>query len=103
MFPVILTAVFSLALIGLVVLVCRTPAKAEESCPMIDIPRMIRAIKETEDWDGRSVGAHGELGPMQFKAATWGQFSRKPFFGRWGGRVGRSANAGGWRRSMSNG
>ena len=56
------------------------PARPVEPEPL-DIPRLIRAIKAVENWDGHSIGQAGERGPMQFTAATWYKFSRKPH--RW--------------------
>jgi hypothetical protein len=42
------------------------------------IPAEIIAIKRVENWNGTSVGAKGERGPMQFMASTWYQYSIKP-------------------------
>ena len=53
------------------------PTKAQNSDD-IDIPRLTRAIAMVENWDGHSVGKSGERGRLQFKEATWKQFSRHP-------------------------
>lgn len=53
-----------------------SPAKAVE--PAIEIDRLIHAIKQIENWDGYSIGKSGERGALQWKEATWRQFSSQP-------------------------
>ena len=41
------------------------------TAPPLDIPRLIAAIKEVENWDGHTRGRMGEWGPMQMRPAIW--------------------------------
>lgn len=45
-----------------------------------EIPKYIRAIKQAENWDGHSVGAAGERGPMQFLPDVWAAITLRPFY-----------------------
>ncbi len=51
---------------------------AEPSDPKLNLARVRWAIRVVENWDGRSVGGSGELGPWQIRPAVWLQFSEKP-------------------------
>ena len=44
----------------------------------ISVPKLRQALADCENWDGVSIGRHGERGPLQMKPATWAQFSSKP-------------------------
>lgn len=44
----------------------------------IDSQRAWRAIRAVENWDGRSVGRSGEVGPGQWLPGTWRMFSERP-------------------------
>lgn len=52
----------------------------------IDSRRAARAIRAVENWDGRSVGRSGELGPYQMLPSTWAMFSKRPLWWAWSGR-----------------
>jgi hypothetical protein len=45
----------------------------------LDNDKLLKAIEETEDWDGESVGAAGEAGPWQMLPSTWREYSSEPF------------------------
>lgn len=49
----------------------------------IDSRRVARAIRVVENWDGRSVGKSGELGPYQMLPSTWCMFSKRPLWWAW--------------------
>ena len=44
----------------------------------VDEARMLWALVQVENWDGRTAGRSGEWGPLQIKPATWRQFSKVP-------------------------
>jgi hypothetical protein len=54
---------------------------------IVDLDRVLEAIRSVEHWDGRSVGASGERGPWQMTRDTWRQFSHHPF--HWAGGRGK--------------
>ena len=43
--------------------------------PAIDVPRLIEAIAMVENWDGKTMGKAGEWHRLQFKPATFAQFT----------------------------
>ena len=43
----------------------------------LDNDLLLRAIAETENWDGESQGAAGEQGPWQILPSTWRQYTRR--------------------------
>lgn len=75
MISYVLSIVFILAIFLVAFKTCSARQPEEE----INFDRMIDAIKGAENWDGRSIGAAGELGPMQFRSSTWFDYSSKPF------------------------
>lgn len=52
--------------------------------PNLDLDKVVEAIRIVEAWNGRSVGAAGEVGPFQFKASVWAEYSDQPFAWAWG-------------------
>ncbi len=44
----------------------------------INVRILTIAIAKAENWDGKSIGAAGERGRLQFTATTWFKFSHKP-------------------------
>lgn len=46
----------------------------------LDSKRVAREIRLVENWDGKSVGDSGEVGPWQFLPTTWKQFSDRPIW-----------------------
>lgn len=44
----------------------------------LNLVRVTEAIRTVENWDGKSVGKSGELGPYQILPSVWKQFSQKP-------------------------
>lgn len=69
--------------VGLLIL-SQVPSGAKERplqnmgyTPPLDNDRLLEAIKGTEDWDGDSIGAAGELGPWQMLPLTWHTYSHE--------------------------
>lgn len=54
-------------------IVCTAPASA------VDLGRMAWALRQVEEVPGKLLGAHGELGPYQFKQKTWESVTGLPF------------------------
>lgn len=65
---------------------CALAARADDAIvkftpvplPPLNVSRQIWCMKQAEHWDGRAIGTAGERGAMQFKPATWADFSDRP-------------------------
>ena len=44
----------------------------------LDLDLVLKAIIKTENWNGRSTGERGELGPLQVRPSVWIAYSFKP-------------------------
>lgn len=56
-----------------------------------DHARLVKCWQQIENWDGHSIGAHGERGYFQFKEDAWRQVSHRAF--SYAGHQGSSALA----------
>lgn len=71
-------SMLTVALLFALLLITAPFVFAEESDPNLNLARVKWAIRMVENWDGKAVGASGELGPYQIRPAVWLQFSEKP-------------------------
>lgn len=62
----------------IILIVSIARAQPEPLVPRIDPEKEIKALMEIENWDGKSVGAAGEIGPWQLAPAVWMQHSKFP-------------------------
>lgn len=66
--------------IAILALLCGSViAASHHSHYAFDIDVMLEALRQVENWDGRSRGADGERGPWQITPAVWCKYSDKPF------------------------
>lgn len=76
------TAIALVLLLCFLVLTAKVRAAQKAKKPL-DLMQVVEAIRQVENWNGRSVGASNEFGPWQFTADTWFDFSNHPFW--WAG------------------
>jgi|HubBroStandDraft_1064217.scaffolds.fasta_scaffold02417_9 hypothetical protein len=71
-------AIFLLSFLAFVSQVRAAPIiTVREMAPKpLDNIKLIKAIRQVENWDGESEGFHGERGPSQIKMMTWRQHTK---------------------------
>lgn len=80
--PKMPTLIYCIVLIAVCFVALALPASAKSLKPQaeLDLTQVVEAIRQVENWDGRSTGAAGEKGPWQFTRDAWFEHSTKPFW-----------------------
>ena len=81
----------TVALLVILLVVTAPFVFAEADDPTLNLDRVKRSIRMVENWDGRSVGGSGEVGPYQIMPHVWVQFSEKPISWAYGSHPAQKA------------